>query len=102
MTHANPTPKHPPANKDDIEKLTSLMPHDIWIYNYAKAVFYARWNHFKTGIFVQPQRPPIPDTSSCISTRFYFKCFTGPYTGQRWEAPDTPESHKHIFSSIFE
>ena len=30
------------------------MPHDIWIYNYAKSVFEARYTHFKTGVFEPP------------------------------------------------
>merc|ERR1712227_653112 len=50
-THTETHASSAKPSESDLEKLTSLMPHDIWIYNYAKSVFEARYTHFKTGVF---------------------------------------------------
>ena len=39
--------------------LKSLTQMDLWLYNYAKSVFEARYIHYKTGVWNQPTRPPI-------------------------------------------
>jgi len=58
--------------------LASLMPQDLWLYEYGKRLFEARWEKYKTGIYTPPELPPLPKTFSCISTRFTLNCTSGP------------------------
>ena len=53
--------------------LRDLMPQDIWLYDYAKRVFEARWIFYKTGIYQHPKRPAFPEIT-CKSTRFILRC----------------------------
>ena len=69
---------HLNISKADYEALTSLMPQDIWFYNYAKLLFEARWQEYKTGIYVAPPEPPFPQTLPCVSTRLELNCTSGP------------------------
>ena len=43
--------------------LHSLVGMDLWLYDYGRAIFEARYQHFKTGIWNQPTRPPMPGKS---------------------------------------
>jgi len=95
------TPRHIPPTTDDIQRISSLMPHDIWIYNYARAVFNARWQYYKSGKYVAPLRPPIPTESTCISTSFLLKCTSGPYSGITWAQANTPDEHLELFAKYF-
>jgi hypothetical protein len=66
-----------PATEEDNKCLASLMPQDIWLYEYAKLLFEARWTEYKTGIYQAPERPPLPEFT-CVSTRFELSCSSGP------------------------
>ena len=55
----NPQPSE--ATKEVIE---SYLPQDMWLYEYAKRLFEARWNYFageSKGVYVHPELPPLPD-----------------------------------------
>lgn len=58
--------------------LASLMPQDIWLYEYSRRLFQARWDLYKNGTYVAPDRPPLPEEWSCASTRFTLHCNSGP------------------------
>ena len=65
-------------SKSDVDstvraKLASLTPQDTWLYAYAKNVFESRWNLYKTGKWVDPVKPPLPEID-CQSTRFILNC----------------------------
>lgn len=79
-SNSNRAPSAKPS-AESVEKLESLMPQDMWVYEYAKRVFEARWEYFKTGSFKPPNRPPFPKVQ-CRSTRFILKCTGGPYKGE--------------------
>lgn len=72
---------HEKPTQDEQEALASLMPRDLWVYEYGKRLFEARYQATKTGKFVQPTRPPIPDTWTCTSTRSRLNCNEGPFKG---------------------
>ncbi|CAG5099810.1 Oidioi.mRNA.OKI2018_I69.XSR.g16697.t1.cds [Oikopleura dioica] len=80
-SNSNKAPAAKPS-EESMEKLQSLMPQDLWVYKYAKRVFQARWEYYKTGSFKPPNRPPFPKVN-CLSTRFILKCTGGPYQGPR-------------------
>ena len=50
------------------------MPLDLWLYNYARMLFEARWKLYKTGIWEEVEIPNFPEDLSCQSTRFVIKC----------------------------
>ena len=68
----NATP-HPNITLEDRKILESLMPMDLWLYNYAKLLFEARWQQYKTGIFREPELPQFPEMN-CKSTRHILAC----------------------------
>ena len=68
----------PKLTEEESQALASLMPQDIWLYEYAKILFEARWQEYKSGLFIEPAEPPIPDSLSCVSTRFKLNCTSGP------------------------
>ena len=55
------------------EKIRKLMPVDMWLYQYSKLLFEARWGLFKTGHYLEPEIPAFP-SFKCLSTRFVLKC----------------------------
>jgi len=85
------TPSFPKANKKrqrqakptewEQEALASLMPQDLWLYQYGKRLFEARYQAMLTGVFVPPERPPIPQPLSCTSTPTQLVCVDGPLKG---------------------
>lgn len=77
----NAAKTYPKPTEWEREALASLMPQDMWLYEYGKRLFEARYQAMKTGVFVQPERPPIPDTWSCKSNRFRLDCIEGPLKG---------------------
>ena len=81
--HANENKKklHTNYTTEDMEGLTSLMPQDLLFYEYAKRLFEARWQAYKTGKYTAPELPTLPDPLSCISTRFQLNCTSGPFIG---------------------
>ena len=70
--------KKPRVTEEEMKALESLIPQDMWLYDYAKILFEARWKEFQTGIFVDPAEPPIPKHIPCMSTRFKLRCKSGP------------------------
>jgi hypothetical protein len=66
-----------PVTEEDNKCLASLMPQDIWLYEYAKLLFESRWTEYETGIYQAPDRPPLPELT-CVSTRFELICSSGP------------------------
>ena len=49
------------SSSQEIDKMIeSLIPMDMWLYEFGKRLFQARWNFFKTGIYIQPNHPPYP------------------------------------------
>ena len=82
MKRSNVNKKHIITENEvtQIEKdaLASLMPQDIWLYDYAKLLFEARWNEYQTGTYTAPELPPLPNTWPCTSTRFTLNCTSGP------------------------
>ena len=74
--------KHPDITQVEEEALTSLVPQDLWLYEYAQRLFEARWEAYISGstdVFL-PERPPIPELT-CWSTRFTMNCTSGPLKG---------------------
>ena len=72
LAEINKTP-HSQISARDHDILQALMPMDIWLYNYAKLLFEARWQQYKTGVYVEPELPPFPDIN-CKSTRYILAC----------------------------
>ena len=57
-------------NREFLEK---LLPMDIWLYEYAKNLFEARWQLYKYGKSVEISVPALPDID-CIVTSLAMKC----------------------------
>ena len=81
--NGNKHDKHESNSKEDQlirRKLERLMPQDIWLYKYSKALFDARFAAYKTGrnSYVEPPLPFFDVekfyTTDCRSTRFILKC----------------------------
>jgi len=69
------------SSSQEIDKMIeSLIPMDMWLYEFGKRLFQARWNFFKTGIYIQPNHPPYPDIR-CWSTHEVFNCTNDKYYG---------------------
>jgi hypothetical protein len=68
--------------EQQLQEIASLMPQDLWLYEFAKRLFEARWSKYKTGgVYTAPERPPLPEMT-CISTRFELNCSaSGPLGG---------------------
>ena len=61
MPHKRKNEKLKKFSSQEIDKrIESLIPMDMWLYEYAKRLFQARWNFFKTGIFIRPSHPQLP------------------------------------------
>ena len=48
---------YPKLPKEDIKLVEKHLDGDIWLYNYAKLLFEARWNYYKNKIYVHPELP---------------------------------------------
>jgi hypothetical protein len=76
--------KHAAATPLEVETMKSLMPQDLWLYEYAKRLFAARWKAYITNApVVLPERPPLPKLP-CHSFRFNLTCVSGPLKGTYW------------------
>ncbi|CAB9504712.1 expressed unknown protein [Seminavis robusta] len=62
----------------EYKALASLMPQDLWLYQYARRLFEARWQKYATGVYQEPPAPPMPTELSCVSTRVELSCTSGP------------------------
>ena len=90
----NTTP-HPNITLEDQKILESLMPMDLWLYNYAKLLFEARWQQYKTGIFREPELPPFPEMN-CKSTRHILACNEKSPLGPLFHTWNFPEMIRNI------
>jgi hypothetical protein len=92
MEHRNKNRKRPPNDASSelnpwvMETLQSLMPQDVWLYQYAKQLFEARWNHAVASSknhtnSTVPARPPFPTVLPCTSLRQQIQCVAGPLAG---------------------
>jgi hypothetical protein len=83
---------HPKPTEWEEAALASLMPRDLWVYEYGKVLFEARYHAMQTGaeFVVLPERPPIPDMWTCTSTRTRLECNTGPFKGSYERPNDDP------------
>ena len=94
LAHRNKTP-HADITAEDKAILESLMPIDLWIYEYAKTLFDARWEQYKTGVYRDPKMPPFPQIN-CKSTRYILACNGRSPLGPLyhvWNATDKIEQH---------
>ena len=92
----NITP-HQNITLDDRKILESLMPMDLWLYNYAKLLFEARWQQYKTGIYREPELPTFPEMN-CKSTRHILACNKKSPLGpsyHTWNFPETVCNSPH-------
>jgi hypothetical protein len=85
LTKGNQNPKHQQQHNVlsewERQALSSLVPMDIWLYDYGQRLMDARFAAIPTGVFVPPERPPFPKMWSCASTSRSFKCVKGPLKG---------------------
>ena len=45
-----------------MERIAKYVPKDMWLYEYARRLFDARYDHFVLGCaYVPPELPPLPD-----------------------------------------
>ena len=59
------------SSSQEIDKMIeSLIPMDMWLYEFGKRLFQARWNFFKTGIYIKPNYPPYPGISPQRGVRY--------------------------------
>jgi hypothetical protein len=78
---------HPNVTQREYEALSSLMPQDLWLYEYGKRLFDYRWQAYTMGPKQQhlplfPERPPMPIIPlTCWSWRFIMNCTSGPLQG---------------------
>ena len=62
--NAAKTGTNPQPSETTKKLIEAYLPQDMWLYEYAKRLFEARWNYFAgetKGIYVHPELPPLPD-----------------------------------------
>ena len=64
-------------SNEDKKLIERLIPMDIWLYEYGKILFEARYRFFKSGVYIEPALPKFP-AFECSSTRYALKCNTEP------------------------
>lgn len=69
--------QYAPPTSTDKAILTSLMPMDLWLWQYANDLFDARWDQHNGRHFIDPPLPPLPNLT-CFSTRDSLECDSGP------------------------
>ena len=54
---------NPKPTSETLEKIRKYAPKDLWLYEYAKRLFEARWTYFMGDdcTYVSPELPPLPD-----------------------------------------
>ncbi len=75
--------RHPDPSGWVVQRLTQLLPMDLWFYNYAKEMHNVRWRRFLKQRHGQDTRPTnmssftqsLPHTlTGCRTTRFIISC----------------------------
>lgn len=94
FTHRHQTGIKKIVSERDRQIIESLIPNDMWVYKYAQLMFEARWKQYKTGLYVKPELPPIPEPS-CQSTRFAIVCKKGPLSPFYFKGK-APPGHKYL------
>jgi hypothetical protein len=57
--------EHLPPSSETVAKLERYLQKDMWLYEYSKRLFEARWKYFMgDGVYVHPELPPLPDFDS--------------------------------------
>lgn len=79
--NANPNGAKPEMTPWQQDALASLMPMDMWLYDYSKRLLEARYMAMKSGVLRKPERPPLPTLWSCVSNRTALECVDGPFKG---------------------
>jgi hypothetical protein len=63
LPHKNRGKKHPPVMAQERKVLTELLPMDLWLYEFARRLFEARWAAYRAGgnatTAASPERPPM-------------------------------------------
>jgi len=54
---------NPQPSTETMKKIKKYVPKDLWLYEYAKRLFQARWNYFMGSncTYVSPELPPLPN-----------------------------------------
>ena len=64
---AGGTRKYPSPSKDAISLIEGYLAQDIWLYEYSKRLFNARWDYYVTknanghGVYIHPDLPTLPN-----------------------------------------
>eukprot|EP00980_Cylindrotheca_fusiformis_P012767 scaffold3120_cov73-Cylindrotheca_fusiformis.AAC.3 len=54
--------KQPPPSDIEQKMIAEYVPADLWLYEYAKRLFEARYDHFINGNeYIHPELPPLPN-----------------------------------------
>ena len=63
------TGSHPKPSDETVKKIEKYIPKDLWLYEFAKRLFEARWEYFTGGncVYVPPELPPLPDFKLSIA-----------------------------------
>ena len=63
------TGAHPKPSDETVKKIEKYIPKDLWLYEFAKRLFEARWEYFTGGncVYVPPELPPLPDFKLSIA-----------------------------------
>lgn len=101
LPKSNVNSKYSKPSKLELDIIESLVPQDLWLYEYAKLLFEARWQLYKTGTYKKPAYPPIPKIP-CLSTRFIIWCRGGPLSPLYFADPNAPEEHRRIPSDVLQ
>ena len=53
---------NPKPSNATVRKIKQYVPKDLWLYEYAKRLFEARWEYFAGNCtYIPPELPPLPD-----------------------------------------
>ena len=64
---AGGTRRYPPPSKDAVSLIEGYLAQDIWLYEYSKRLFNARWDYYVTknanghGVYIHPVLPTLPN-----------------------------------------
>lgn len=94
FAHHHKTGNKKVVSEEDRQILESLLPLDMWFHKYAQLMFEARWMQYKTGVYVKPEMPVIPEPS-CQATRFAIRCRKGPLSPLYFQG-EAPPGHIYL------
>lgn len=94
-SHSNKGKTTTILSMEDREKLAWLVPYDMWLYEYAKKLFAARYAHLARHVAYVPQSRPSMPRVTCVSTRYIITCETGPL-GEAFYYHDSNAPSEHL------